>query len=82
MPDDQPTPVLIQYQDGTWHDPADEPRRQMLRRRHEAYDIGHELNLLWDDIEAGRLGEAAKQGSFAAYVRDIKQRFPKPPDSA
>lgn len=78
MPDDQPTPVLIQYLDGTWHDPADEPRRQLLRRRREAYDIAHELNLLVDDIEAGCFGEAAKSGQFAQYVRDIKQRFPKP----
>lgn len=64
--------------DGTWHDPADEPKRQMLLRRREAYDIGQQMNLLYDDIEAGRFGEAAKSGKFAAYVRAVKQANPKP----
>jgi hypothetical protein len=67
--------------DGSWNDPADEWKRLMLRHRHQAYDIGHELNLLYDDIEAGMFGDAAKSGAFAQYVRDVKNRFPKPKDS-
>jgi len=26
-------------------------------------------------------GDAAKSGAFAQYVRDVKNRFPKPKDS-
>lgn len=78
MTPDCPNPQLLQYMDGTWHDPADEPRRIQSRQRAAAYDIAEELNLLSDDIEAGVFGDAARHGKFAAYVRNIKQRYPKP----
>lgn len=81
MADDQPTPVLIQYMDGTWHDPADEWKRVMLRHRREAYDLGQQLNLLYDDIQAGIFGEAAKTGKFAQYINEVKHKYPKPRDS-
>jgi hypothetical protein len=47
-------------------------------QRRQAYDIAHQLNLLWDDIEAGVFGESAQSGQFAQYIRAIKQQFPKP----
>jgi hypothetical protein len=46
-------------------------------RRLYAYDIEEQLNCLYDDVEAGLFGDAAKQGKFAAYVSAIKDQFPK-----
>jgi hypothetical protein len=42
-----------------------------------AYDVEEQLNCLYDDIEAGLFGEAAKSGAFATYVAGIKNQFPK-----
>lgn len=50
-------------------------------RRQKDYNIALQLDLLYKDIEAGLFGEAAKAGGFATYIRDIKQRYPKPEDS-
>ena len=41
------------------------------------YDIAQQLNFLFDDIQSGLFGEAAKTGKFAAYVQAIKTQFPK-----
>ena len=46
-------------------------------RRMQEYNIGHQLNLLVDDIQAGLFGEAAKSGKFIEYVMDIKEKHPK-----
>jgi hypothetical protein len=46
-------------------------------RRLKTYDIAEQLNLLYDDIRDGKLGEAAKTGKFYAYISEIKQRYPK-----
>ena len=45
--------------------------------RKHAYDIEEQLNFLYDDIQAGVFGEAAKSGAFATYVAGIKDQFPK-----
>ena len=37
-----------------------------------------ELERLWDDIDAGKFGEAAKTGKFYTDVKTIKNKFPKP----
>ena len=37
-----------------------------------------ELEKLWDDIDAGKFGEAAKTGQFYTYVKSIKEKHPKP----
>ena len=50
--------------------------------RRATYCIPLQLDLLYKDIESGAFGEAAKSGLFASYIRDIKNRFPKPKDSA
>ena len=55
---------------------GNQPSDPVLFRRW-AYDIGHELNLLVDDIEAGRFGPDAQQGRFIQYVRGIKAQWPK-----
>lgn len=49
--------------------------------RRSQYNMALQLDLLYKDIEAGLFGEAAKAGGFATYIRDIKQRYPKPGDS-
>lgn len=41
------------------------------------YDIAQQLNFLFDDIQTGLFGEAAKTGKFAAYVQAIKDQYPK-----
>jgi hypothetical protein len=46
-------------------------------RRLYAYDIEQQLNFLYDDIQAGLFGEAAKSGKLATYVAGIKSQFPK-----
>ena len=46
-------------------------------RRLKTYDIAEQLNLLYDDIRDGKLGEAAKTGKFFTYIQEIKQRYPK-----
>jgi hypothetical protein len=53
-------------------------RTQQYQKRYTAYDIGQELNALFDDIESGLFGEQAKTGKFYNYVQELKQRFPKP----
>jgi hypothetical protein len=45
--------------------------------RMRAYGIGEQLNALYDDIQAGLFGEAAKTGQFCAYVESVKQAYPK-----
>jgi hypothetical protein len=47
--------------------------------RMKTYNIGHQLNCLYDDIQAGVFGEAAKSGLFAAEVERVKQLYPAPP---
>ena len=37
-----------------------------------------ELERLWDDIDAGKFGEAAKTGKFYTDVKAIKEKYPKP----
>lgn len=45
--------------------------------RKHAFDVAEQLNLLYDDIQEGRFGEAAQSGAFAQYVRKIKDQYPK-----
>ena len=52
------------------------PQDPTTRRRY-AYDVEEQLNFLYDDIQAGVFGEAAKAGRFATYVAGIKDQFPK-----
>ena len=53
--------------------------RSMQRdQRLQAYNVGQQLNALFDDVEAGLFGEQAKTGKFYNYVLELKQRFPKP----
>lgn len=53
-------------------------RSQQRHDRLQAYNVGSQLNALFDDVEAGLYGEAAKTGKFYNYVMELKQRFPKP----
>lgn len=46
-------------------------------RRMKAYDVNQQLNFLYDDIEAGLFGEAAKTGKFYQLIQQIKQDIPK-----
>jgi hypothetical protein len=45
--------------------------------RLQNWDIGQQLNLLYDDINNGLFGEAAKTGEFFEYVKNIKLKYPK-----
>jgi hypothetical protein len=45
--------------------------------RLNAYKPGEQLNALYDDIQAGLFGEAAKTGKFCSYVESVKAAYPK-----
>lgn len=55
---------------------ADVPKDPAIERM-LAYRIDVELNHLYDDIQAGLFGEAAKTGSFCQYVQWVKTTYPK-----
>lgn len=40
--------------------------------------FGHQLNMIYDDIEAGKFGEDAKTGSWYLWVKSVKEANPKP----
>ena len=46
-------------------------------RRIKEYHIGEQLNCLFDDIQAGLFGEAAKTGKFVSHIQAVKDRYPK-----
>lgn len=46
-------------------------------QRLQHYGIGEQLNLLYDDVDAGLFGEAARTGQFFQYLKGIKDKFPK-----
>jgi hypothetical protein len=46
-------------------------------RRMMTYNLGEQLNLLVDDINAGLFGDAAKTGKFMTYINEVKTRHPK-----
>jgi hypothetical protein len=50
--------------------------------RSKKYDIAHQLDLLYQDIQDGVFGDAAKQGKFSQYVQSVKSAIPKPTPEA
>jgi hypothetical protein len=46
-------------------------------QRMQAFSLGHQFNCLYDDIQAGLFGDAAKTGSFCKYIESIKEAYPK-----
>ena len=70
-------PVLITSVDGLTFDLSDPHSIQNHAKRIDEYsNLGEQLNLLYDDIQAGMFGEAAKSGKFAQHVSLIKQKYP------
>ena len=51
--------------------------RNPMFKRMKMYNINEQLNCLYDDIQAGLFGEAAKTGSFVAYLDAVKSQYPK-----
>jgi len=47
-------------------------------RMSEYNNYGHQLDKLYDDIEAGKFGEDAKTGSWYLWIKAIKDANPKP----
>lgn len=62
------TPTVTTPIEPTWSD----------KRRRAYGPIFTQMNMLWDDIDAGHLGEQAKQGRWYLALQAIKQRIPKP----
>jgi hypothetical protein len=79
MNDLGPNPQITLIVDGEAQIPGHQNYYQARLQRKQAFDLHHELNLLWDDINDGRFGEAAKAGKFFQYVDSIRQAIPKPP---
>ena len=49
--------------------------------RSEQYNIWqHQLDLLWHDIDDGKLGENAKTGQWYTHIKNIKEANPKVSD--
>jgi len=44
----------------------------------EYNNYGHQLDKLYNDIEAGKFGEDAKTGSWYLWIKAIKEANPKP----
>jgi len=40
-------------------------------------EVGDQLDALWHDIDAGKLGADAKTGTWFALVKAVKDEFPK-----
>jgi hypothetical protein len=51
--------------------------RNPMFKRMKMYNLNEQLNYLYDDIKAGLFGEAAKSGSFVAYLDAVKSQYPK-----
>jgi hypothetical protein len=45
--------------------------------RLKSYNLHQQLEHLYNDIQAGLFGEAAKTGQFCAYVESVKAAYPK-----
>ena len=39
--------------------------------------IGDQLDMLWHDIDSGKLGDTAKTGTWYLAVKKVKDNFPK-----
>jgi hypothetical protein len=77
MHNDISNPVLITSLEGHTVDLSDPYSIQNHAKRLDEYsNIGQQLNLLYDDIQSGMFGEAAKSGKFAQHVSLIKQKYP------
>jgi len=48
------------------------------KRVEEYGQMGSQLNLLWDDINNGLLGEDAKTGTWFLHIQSIKDNIEKP----
>ena len=58
--------------------------QEVLSKRVHAYfsndiqGLSLQLEKIYDDIDAGKFGEDAKTGQFYKFIKDIKQKYPKP----
>tara|TARA_B100000073_G_scaffold342427_1_gene345518 strand:+ start:331 stop:522 length:192 start_codon:yes stop_codon:yes gene_type:complete len=49
------------------------------KKRNMGYwHVGEQLDILYHDITAGKLGEAAKTSNFYLHRKSIKDKYPKP----
>jgi len=56
----------------------DELNSWRVEREKEYGDIKSQLNLLFDDIQAGKFGETAKTGSWYLQIKSVKDSIVKP----
>jgi hypothetical protein len=45
--------------------------------RLKTYNLHHQLDCLYNDIQAGLFGDSAKSGSFCKYIESVKEAYPK-----
>ena len=60
----------------------DELNSWRVKREQKYGSIEPQLNMLFDDIEAGKFGEDAKTGDWYLHVKGIKDSVAKPDISA
>ena len=46
-------------------------------KRLRSYNLYQQLDYLYNDIQAGLFGDAAKSGQFCQYIESIKEAYPK-----
>ena len=51
---------------------------QWRNERQNLYVVATQLEKLYDDVDAGLFGEAAKTGEFYNFIKGIKDDIPKP----
>ena len=77
MDNDLAHSIFITSIDGITIDLADPVSNRNRQHREEVYrNLGQQLNLLYDDIQAGVFGDAARTGQFATYLKDLKNQWP------
>tara|TARA_B100002019_G_scaffold288891_1_gene303422 strand:- start:842 stop:1177 length:336 start_codon:yes stop_codon:yes gene_type:complete len=78
FPDGVTRPTWEEVQAGTALEECRDKRlNEYLGGQHHG-GLHVELEKLWDDIDAGKFGEAAKTGKFYTDVKTIKEKYPKP----
>jgi hypothetical protein len=51
--------------------------RWLAERKNKYKEWDRQLEMLWDDINDGLLGEDAKTGKFYTFIKEIKEQHPK-----
>ena len=64
---------------GKWTSERDANNKRINVQQQDGYKgIAEQLDLLWHDIDNGKLGADAKTGGFYTTIKALKDKYPKP----